>query len=173
MMNWVDGLGWGVGLGVGVGWVGVMCVWCWDSVGRAVDMPTQRYSTYPHPIPIQHHVFPTYPRPHTHHSPHPILTTQPKLPPTIPTIPTLLPPHPSNPAPTLLQPTRPNPRPYPQPCVYYSTPNIPYPLLTRPTSTPKPNPYTPPYTLYILSYTPNLTPPTPICPPRRKDSHQS
>ena len=41
MMNWADGLGWGVGLGLGgvVGWVGG-CVWCWDSVGRAVDIPT-------------------------------------------------------------------------------------------------------------------------------------
>ena len=28
------------------GWVG--WVLCWDSVGRAVDIPTQRYSTYPH-----------------------------------------------------------------------------------------------------------------------------
>ena len=37
-----------------------MCVWCWDSVGKAVDVPTQRYSTYSHPIPIQHQVFPTY-----------------------------------------------------------------------------------------------------------------
>ena len=37
-----------------------MCVWCWDSVGKAVDVPTQHYSTYSHPIPIQHQVFPTY-----------------------------------------------------------------------------------------------------------------
>ena len=37
-----------------------MSVWYWDSVGKAVDVPTQRYSTYPHPIPIQHQVFPTY-----------------------------------------------------------------------------------------------------------------
>ena len=39
---------------------GAVCVWCWDSVGKAVDVPTQRYSTYPHPIPIQHQVFSTY-----------------------------------------------------------------------------------------------------------------
>ena len=51
MMN---GCGW-VGLGVwGGGLDGAVCVWCWDSVGKAVDVPTQRYSTYPHPIPIQH-----------------------------------------------------------------------------------------------------------------------
>ena len=37
-----------------------MCVWCWDSVGKAVDVPTERYSTYSHPIPIQHQVCPTY-----------------------------------------------------------------------------------------------------------------
>ena len=37
-----------------------MCVWRWDSVGKAVDVPTQCYSTYLHPIPIQHQVFPTY-----------------------------------------------------------------------------------------------------------------
>ena len=53
----VDGLGWGWGH-----WV--WGVWCWDSIGRAVDVPTHRYSTYPHlspPNPIQHQVFPTYP----------------------------------------------------------------------------------------------------------------
>ena len=46
----VDGLGWG-------GWDWEWGVWCWDSVGRAVDVPIQRYSTYPHlspPNPIQH-----------------------------------------------------------------------------------------------------------------------
>ena len=35
-----------------------MCVWYWDSVGKAVDVSTQRYSMYPHPI--QYQVFPTY-----------------------------------------------------------------------------------------------------------------
>ena len=39
---------------------GAVCVWCWDSIGKAVDVPTQRYSTYPHPIPIQHQVFPPF-----------------------------------------------------------------------------------------------------------------
>ena len=60
MMNgcgWVDGLGKGCWRGSGLG--GAVCVWCWDSVGKAVDVPTQHYSTYPHPIPIQHQVFPT------------------------------------------------------------------------------------------------------------------
>ena len=60
--GWVDGLSWGVGFGVGwVGWGKLGCVWFWDSVGSAVDVPWQRYSTYPNPIPIQHHVLPTYP----------------------------------------------------------------------------------------------------------------
>ena len=61
MMNgcgWVGGLGKGCGRGGGLG--GAVCVWCWESVGKAVDVPTQHYSTYPHPIPIQHQVFPTY-----------------------------------------------------------------------------------------------------------------
>ena len=61
MMNgcaWVDVLGYGCGRGIGLG--GAVFVWCWDSVGKAVDVPTQRYSTYLHPVPIQHQVFPTY-----------------------------------------------------------------------------------------------------------------
>ena len=62
-----------VRLWCGSGLGGVGCVWCWDSVGRAVDVPTRRYSTYPHQIPIQHKVFPTYPRPHR--SSRPTLTT--------------------------------------------------------------------------------------------------
>ena len=53
-----------------MGWVA--SVWCWDSVGRAVDIPIQSYSTYPHPVFIQHQVFPHLPRPHTHRSPHPL-----------------------------------------------------------------------------------------------------
>ena len=56
-------LGRWVGLGVWEGeWVGggAVCVWCWDRIGKAVDVLTKRYSTYPHPIPIQHQVFPTY-----------------------------------------------------------------------------------------------------------------
>ena len=60
MMNgygWVDGLGYGCGRRSGLD--EATCVWYWDSVGKAVDVPTQRYSTYPHRIPIQHQVFPT------------------------------------------------------------------------------------------------------------------
>ena len=41
-------------LGRGNGLGRAVCVWCWDSVGKAVDVPIHRYSTYPHPIPIQH-----------------------------------------------------------------------------------------------------------------------
>ena len=96
------------GLADGLGWGGdwERGVWCWDSVGRAVDVPTQRYSTYPllsPPNPIQHQVFPTYPdhtallhlspliptqshttpslsyvsRSHTHRSPHPLAPPSP------------------------------------------------------------------------------------------------
>ena len=93
-MGWV---GEWVGLGVGV--------WCWDSVGRAVDVPTQRYSTYPllsPPNPIQPQVFPTYPdrirqlaTPHSHH----LAQTR-----THNTYPTFILPN-STPAPPLLQPT--------------------------------------------------------------------
>ena len=55
--RWV---GLGVWEGVGSGLGGAVCVWCWDSVEKAVDVPTRRYSTYPHPLPIQHQDFPTY-----------------------------------------------------------------------------------------------------------------
>ena len=82
----VDGLGWGWEWGV----------WCWDNVGRAVDVPTQRYSTYPHPvtksfprIPIAYAPLAT---PHSHH----LART-----PTHNTYPTFSPPN-STPAPTLL-----------------------------------------------------------------------
>ena len=53
------------------------------------------------------------------------------------------------PGPTLLQPTRPDPRPYPQPSVHYPTPDTPYPLPTSPTPTPQPNTSTLPYTFHI------------------------
>ena len=134
-----------------------MCVWCWDSVRKAVDVPTQRYPTYPHPIPIQHQGSPdpTYhlTQTHTHH-----------------TYTTSIPPN-TTPESTLLQPARPDPRPYQKPSVHYPTNR--HTLPTRPTPTPQPDPATPPYPFHILSYPPNPHPPTSICPPRRKDSHQS
>ena len=68
-----------------------MCVWCWDSVGKAVDVPIQRYSMYPHPIPIQHQGSPDPTQTHTHH-----------------TYTTSIPPN-TTPESTLLQPTQPNP----------------------------------------------------------------
>ena len=40
--RWV-GLGCGSGSGLG----GAVYVWCWDSIGKAVDVQTQRYSTIP------------------------------------------------------------------------------------------------------------------------------
>ena len=90
----------GLGMWEGSGLGGAVCVWCWDSVGKAVDVPTQRYSTYPHPIPIQHQVFPTY-RIRT--------ARQTSIPPN------------STPESTLLQPTRPDPRPYQKRSVHYPT----------------------------------------------------
>ena len=78
----------------------------------------------------------------------------------------------STPAPTLLQPTRPDPRPYPQPSVHYPTRDTPYPLQTRPTPSPQPNPSTPPYTLHILSYpqSPHPSYPYMLIPPQRRIS---
>ena len=82
--------GWvGLGMWGGVGG-GAVCVWCWDSVGKAVDVPTQRYSTYSHPIPIQHQVFPTYRIRTARQTP---LSPPSTLTPTIPTL------HPSHPTP--------------------------------------------------------------------------
>ena len=130
-----------------------------------MDIPTQRYSTYPHPTPIQHNVFPHLPTtayaplatPHSHHlaqtpTNHTHYTYHASIPPN------------STPAPTLLQPTRPDPRPYPQPSVSYPTPDTSYPLPTRPTPTPQPNPSTTPCTRHILSYPPNPHPSYPYMP---------
>ena len=145
----------GLGCGIGIGWVG--CVWCWDSIGRAVDIPWQRYSAYPDPISTQHHAVPVYAplaTPHSHHlaqtHPHHTHHTHHPYPASIP--------HNSTPAQTLLKPTRPDPRPYPKPSVHCPIPDTPYPLPTRPTPTSQSNPSTPPYTLHILSYPPNLLP---------------
>ena len=141
-----------------------MCVWCCDSVGKAVDVPTQRYSMYSHQIPIQHQVFPTY-RIHTaRQTPfHHLAQTH-----TYHTYPTSIPSN-STPESNLLQPTRPDHiknAPYTIPQT-----DTPYPLPTRSTPTPQPDPTTPPYPPHPTLQT--LTPPTPICPPLRKDSHQS
>ena len=105
---------------------GAVCVWCWDSVGEAVDVPTQRYSTYPHQIPTQHQVFPptAYARlasPHFHH----LAQTH-----THHTYPTFIPPN-STPRSTLLQ-TRPTPTSQPDP----TTPPYPPHILSYP-----PNPH--------------------------------
>ena len=66
----------------------------------------------------------------------------------------------STPAPTLFQPTRPDPTldhthnpPY-----TISPPDTPYPLPIRPTPTTQPNPSIPPYPLRIVSYPPNPHP---------------
>ena len=131
-----------------------MCVWCWDNVRKAVDVPTQRYSTYPHPVPIQHQVFPTYrirhlPQTHTHH------TYSKSIPPN------------STPESTLLQPTRPDHikiAPYTIPQT-----DTPYPLPIRPTPTPQPDQTTPSYPPHILSYPPNPHPYMPT-PPQRLSS---
>ena len=97
-------------------------VWCWDSVGRAVDVPTQRYSTYPHPIPINTKSSPRIPTayaplatPHSHH----LAQT-----PTHNTFHSFIPPT-STPAPTLLQPTI---------CDHIHSPPYTIPPQTHPTS---------------------------------------
>ena len=146
-----------------------MCVWCWDSVGKAVGVPTQRHSTYPHPIPIQHQVFPTYrirtarqtslsPPSTNSHPPylpyiHPTqLHSRVNSTPTNPTRPSTI----SKTLRTLSHkqthptPSKPDPLQHLNPTqLHHHTHPIYYP--TRQT----------------------LTPPTPICLPRRKDSHQS
>ena len=162
-MGWIRGVGWGSGLG------GAVCVWRWDSVGKAVDVPTQCYSTYLHPIPIQHQVFPTYrirtarqtplsPPSTNSHPPylsyiHPTqLHSRVNSTPTNPTRPSTI-------SKTLRKLSHKQKHP---------TPSQPDPLPHRnPTHLPH---YTHPIYYRTLQ---NLTPPTSICPPRRKDSHQS
>ena len=159
MMNWVDGLGWGVGLGViwGVSGVGVVKreLWIYHTALLHLSppnphttpclphLPTTAYA--PLATPHSHHLAET-PIHHTHH-----------------TCPASIPPN-STPAPTLLQPTRPHPRPYSQLYVHYPTPDTPCLLPTRPTPTLQPNPSTPPYTLHISSYPPNPHPSYPYMP---------
>ena len=164
-------LGRWVGLGVweGGGLGGAVCVWCWDSVGKAVDVPTQRYSTYPHPIPIQHQVFPTYRIRTARQTPLSPPSTN-SHPPYLPYI------HPTqlhsrvNSTPT--NPTRPSTisktlrtlshkQTHPTPCQPDPLPHL------NPTQLPH---HTHPIYYRTLQ---TLTPPTPICPPRRNDSHQS
>ena len=141
-----------------------VCVWCWDSVGKAVDVPTRRYSTYPYPIPIQHQssqptAYARLARPYFHH-----------LTPTIP-LPyihsTQL--H-SRVNSTLTNPTRPS-------TISKTLRTLSH-KQTHPTpSQPDPhlNPTQLPHHTHPIYYRTlqALTPPTPICPPRRKDSHQS
>ena len=146
-----------------------MCVWCWDSVGKTVDVPTQRYSTYPHPIPIQHQVFPTYRICTTRQTPLSLLSTNSHLP-YLPYIHS-----------TQLH-SRVNSTPTNQPDptldhiknAPYTIPqtDTPYPLPTRPTPTPQPDPTTPSYPPHILSYPPNSHPFYPYMPtlPQRLSS---
>ena len=145
-----------------------MCVWCWDSVGKAVDLPTQHYSTYPHPIPIQHQVFPTFHKRTARQTP--------LSPPSTNSHPLYLPyihrtqlhsrvnSTPTNPT---------DPRPHQKRFVHYPTNRHTLPPPNRPTPTPQPDPTTPPYPPHILSYPPNSYPSYPYMPTRRKDFHQS
>ena len=143
-----------VGVWEWVGWSRVYLVWCWDSVGRAVDVPTRRYSTYPHQIPIQNQVFPTYTRPHTHHSPRSLSLPNP--------LPRQL--YSSQTDPTLDYIHRP----------LYTIPPQPHPSPSQPDPPPHLNP------IYLLHHTHStsnrtlqtFTPPTPICPtlPQRLSS---
>ena len=151
----------GCGLVDGLGWGGEWGVWCWDSVGRAVDVPTQRYSTYPHlstPNPIQHQVFPTYSdRIRTaRHTP---------LPPTIPTL------HSARPTPLPLQLY--SNQPYPTISTVLRTLTHPqtHPTPSQPDPLPHLNPTNLPHYSHSINYRTlqTLIPPTPICPPRRND----
>ena len=87
-------------------------------------------------------------RPHFHH----LAQTHPHH-----TYPTSIPPN-STPESTILQPTRPDPRPYQESFVHYPTNRHPFPLPTRPIPTSQPDPTTPPYPPQILSYPPNPHP---------------
>ena len=91
---------------------------------------------------------------HTHHTYH-----------------TSIPPN-SIPESTLLQPTRPDPRPYQNALYTIPQTDTPYPLPTRPTPTPQLDPTTPPYPPHILSYPPNPHPSYPYMPsaPQRLSS---
>ena len=125
-----------------------MCVWCWDSIGKAVDVPTQRYSTSPHPIPIQHQVFPIYRIRTARQTPLSPPSTN-SHPPYIPYI------HPTqlhsrvNSTPT--NPNRPDPRPYQKRSVHYPTNRhtLPPPNQTNSHTSTRPNYLTIP-TLYII-----------------------
>ena len=134
-----------------------MCVWCWDSVRKAVDVPTQRYSTYSHPIPIQHQVFPTY-RIRTARQ---IPLSPPSTNSHLPYLPYI---HPTQ-LHSRVNSTPTNPtRPYQKRSVHYPQTDTPYPLPTRSTPTPQPDPTTRPYPPYILSYPPNPHPSYPYMP---------
>ena len=155
--GWVDGLGWQCGIGSGLGWVG--CVWCWDSVGRAVDISKQRFPLIPMQSPYNTRSSPP--------SPDRIRTA--RQTPLSPPSPIVQPN--STPAPTLLQPTRPDPLPYPQTLSRSKTHTTPF----QPEPLPHLNPTHLPHHTHSTYYRTliTLTPPTPICPPRGKDSHQS
>ena len=103
-------------------------------------------------------------RPHFHH----LVQTH-----THHTYPTFIPPN-STPESTLLQPTRPDPRSYQKRSVHYPKKQ------TQPThSKPDPLQHLSPTQLHHHTHPiyyrtcQTLTLPTPMCPPRRKDSHQS
>ena len=131
-----------------------------------MDVPTQRYSTYPHPIPIQRQVFPTYrirTARQTPLSPRSTNSHPPYLPYIYPTHPTPLPSqlYSNQPDPTLDH-IKNAPYTIPQTDTHY-------PLPTRPTLTPQPDPTTPPYPPHILLYPPNPHPSYPymLTPPQR------
>ena len=164
-MGWVRG----VDGGGGVGWVGrcvsgVGIVW-----GKAVDVSTQRYSTYPHPIPIQDQVFPTY-RIRT-------ACQTPLSPPSSNSHPPYLPYiHPTH-LHSRVNTTPTNPI---RPSTISKTLRRLCHKQTHPTTSqqdplPHLNPTQLPHHTHPIYYRTlkTLTPPTPICPPRRKDSHQS
>ena len=146
-----------------------MCVWYWNSVGKAVDVATQRYSTYPHPIPIQYQVFPTYRKRTARQTP--------LSPPSTNSHPLYLPYiHPIqlhsrvNSTPT--NPTRPSTT---SKTLRTLSHKHTHPISSQPDPLPHLNPIQLPHHTHPIYYRTlqTLTPTTPICPLRRKDSHQS
>ena len=127
-----------------------------------MDVPIQSYSTYSHPISKHHqvcpHLSPTAYTPLTPHPSHHLAQT-----PTHHTYPTSIPPN-STPAPTLLQPTRPDPRPYTQPSVHYPTTR--HTLLPPNQTRSHSSTSTQPYPFRIVSYSPNPHPSYPYMPNR-------
>ena len=144
-----------------------MYVWCWDSVGMHPHSATPRIPTqFPYNTKSsQHTAYARLARPHFHH----LAQTH-----TYHTYPTSIPSY-STPELTLLQPTNPT-----RPSTISKTLRTlshkhTHPTPSQPDPLPHLNPTQLPHHTNPIYYRTlqTLTNSTPICPPRRKDSHQS